>query len=90
MAVHTATFNLSSNYGTIERRGTRALRRFDLDTIGTFAARAGVTMAPLTLFDGDDPVDAFVDTPPYLFQPHIKFRVDRYVLTSIGLCSERA
>jgi FkbM family methyltransferase len=89
-SVHTATFNLSSNYGTIERRGTCALRRFDLDTLATFAARAGVTMAPLTLFDGDDPVDAFVDTPPYLPQPHLKLRVDRYVLTSIGLAFSRA
>jgi len=89
-AVHTATFNLSSNYGTIERRGTCALRRFDLDTIGTFAARAGVTMAPLTLFDGDDPADAYVDTPPYHSQPHLKLRVDRYVLTSIGLAFARA
>jgi FkbM family methyltransferase len=89
-AVHTGTFNLSSNYGTIETRGTCALRRFDLETIGTFAARAGFAMAPLTLFDGDDPVDAFVATPPYVLQPNLKFRVDRYVLTSIGLAFSRA
>ena len=89
-AVHTATFNLSSNYGTIERQGTCALRRFDLETIGAFAARAGAPMAPLTLADGDDPVDAFVATPPYVAQPHLKLRVDRYVLTSIGLAFARA
>jgi len=88
-AVHTATFNLSSNYGTIERQGTCALRRFDLETLGGVAARAGVTMAPLTLFDGDDPVDAFVATPPYVPQPHLKLRADRYVLTSIGLAFAR-
>jgi len=89
-AVHTGTFNLSSNYGTIEQRGTCALRRFDLDTIGALAARAGVAMVPLTLFDGDDPVDAFVDTPPYLSHTHLKLRLDRYVLTSIGLAFARA
>jgi FkbM family methyltransferase len=88
-AAHTATFNLSSNYGTIERQGTCALRRFDLETLGAAAARAGVPMAPLTLFDGDDPADAFVSTPPYVPQPHLKHRVDRYVLTSIGLAFAR-
>ena len=66
------------------------MRRFDLETIGTFAAREGYTMAPLTLFDGDDPVDAFVATPPHVHQPNLKYRVHRYVLTSIGLAFSRA
>jgi FkbM family methyltransferase len=88
-AVHTNTFNLSSNLGTVAVPGTNALRRYDLDTIASFASRAGVPMATPTLFPGDDPVDACVDLPPYRSQPHLKFRVGRYVLTSIGLAFAR-
>ena len=89
VAVHTGTFDLSSNLDTVAAAGTCPLRRFDLETIGALAARAGAPMVPPTLFDGDDPVDACVDLPPYRSQPHLKFRVQRHVLTSIGLAFVR-
>jgi FkbM family methyltransferase len=85
VAVHTTEFNLSSNYTTLEARDLVIFRRCDIDELIRRVERAGHAVAPLNLNPGSDPVDRYVDLPPYRPEPHLRVRLDRYATTSIGL-----
>ena len=85
VAVHTTEFNLSSNYTTLEARDLVIFRRCDIDELIRRVERAGHAVAPLNLNPGSDPVDRYVDLPPYRPEPHLRVRLERYAATSIGL-----
>jgi FkbM family methyltransferase len=89
VAVHTTEFNLTSNYRTVETHNLVVFRRYDMEQLIRTLEHAGHAVASLNLNPGSGPVDRFVDLPPYRSEPHLRLRMDRYVLTSIGLIIER-
>ena len=90
IAVHTTEFNLSSNGPTVESRDLSVFRRQDIERLVRELEAAGHRVWPLNLNPGNGPVDRYVDVPPYRSEPHLKLRLDRFVITSIGLAIERA
>ncbi|MFO1312297.1 MAG: FkbM family methyltransferase [Burkholderiales bacterium] len=85
LAVHTVTFNLSSDDDTLESADLSVLRRRDVERFAREAARGGYAVWPLDLHPGGAPADRFVDTPPYRTEPHLRVRHGRYAVTSLGL-----
>jgi FkbM family methyltransferase len=90
LAVHTTEFNLSSNGPTLETEDLSVYRRQDIERLVRALERAGHRVWPLNLQPGTGPVDRYVDVPPYRPEPHLKLRLSRFVITSIGLAIERA
>jgi len=89
VAVHTMDFNLSSNYGTIEAGDPVVFRRCDIEALAAELEREGHIVAALNFNPGSAPVDRYVDLPPYRPEPHLRLRLDRYVVTSFGLIVRR-
>jgi len=89
IAVHTTEFNLSSNGPTLEARELCVYRRQDIERLRDALALEGHRVGALNLQPGRSPVDRFVDLPPYRVEPHIKLRLGRFVVSSIGLAIER-
>ncbi len=89
LAVHTTEFNLSSNSTTIESEDLSVYRRQDIERLVRALEREGHRVWPLNLQPGTGPVDRYVDVPPYRTEPHLKLRLSRFVITSIGLAIER-
>jgi SAM-dependent methyltransferase len=90
IAAHTTEFNLSSNLRTVESRDLSVFRRHDLERLVRDLKREGHSAWPLNFNPGDGPIDRYVDLPPYRSEPHLKLRLDRFVITSIGLVIQRA
>jgi SAM-dependent methyltransferase len=89
LAVHTTEFNLSSNGPTVEIPDLSVFRRKDIERLVRSLEHDGHRVWPVNLQPGTGPVDHFVDLPPYRAEPHIKLRLSRFVITSIGLAIER-
>lgn len=90
LAVHTTSFNLSSNGQTLESPELCVLRRRDVEQLVRDLARDGDRVWPLDLNPGDEPADRFVDTPPYRGEPHLRVRHGRFVVTSLGVAAARS
>lgn len=88
-AIHTTEFNLSSNTETVDNMGTVLFRRSDLEG---FAARMNAAGHKAAVFDfepGSDPIDVYVDVPPYRADPHLTTVLLGYATTSIGVIVQR-
>ena len=90
IAVHTTEFNLSSNLRTIESPDLSVFRRQDIERLAASLTATGHRVAPLNLHPGAGPIDRYVDLPPYRNEPHLKLRLNQFVLTSIGLTVHKA
>jgi hypothetical protein len=89
VAVHTTEFNLSSDDETLDHQGTVLFRRRDLDDLAERIRERGDRMLPLNAHHGADPVDHFVDVPPYNPQPHLRLLIAGYAATSVGIILRR-
>ena len=89
MAVHTTEFNLSSNGPTLETADHSVFRRQDIERLRDALVCEGYRVRPINLQPGSAPIDRVVDVPPYWTEPHLKLKLSRYVITSIGLAIER-
>jgi 2-polyprenyl-3-methyl-5-hydroxy-6-metoxy-1,4-benzoquinol methylase len=89
VVVHTTEFNLSSNDETMESKNCSIYRARDIQKLIDEVEAGGFVVAPLNLNHGNKPVDRHVDLPPYGFSPHIKLKLEGYVVTSIGLIIHR-
>jgi FkbM family methyltransferase len=89
LAVHTTEFNLSSNRATIDTDELVVFRRCDIEALASELVREGHSVATLNFNPGSGPVDRYVDLPPYHPEPHLRLRLDQYVLTSLGLIVRR-
>ena len=89
LAVHTTEFNLSSNGPTLESPDLSIYRRRDIERLVQTLEQEGHRVWPLNLQPGTGPVDHYVDVPPYRAEPHLKLRLWRFVITSVGLAIER-
>jgi hypothetical protein len=85
LAVHTVTFNLSSNEETLESDGLCVLRKRDVEAVVRAVTGDRGRVWPRDLHPGDAPADRFVDTPPYRTEPHLRVRYGRFAVTSLGL-----
>jgi SAM-dependent methyltransferase len=84
VAVHTTEYNLSSNEQTVEQGPTVYWRRRDVDDFYQQMWLAGHYVVPLDLVAGPDPLNEFVDEPPWHENSHLRLMADGYVTTSIG------
>jgi 2-polyprenyl-3-methyl-5-hydroxy-6-metoxy-1,4-benzoquinol methylase len=84
LAVHTTEFNLSSDDDTIESPGLSIYRRQDIEHLLGRLAAQGHEVMPLNLHPGHEPLDEFIDAPPY-GPLHLKLQVGALTATSIGL-----
>lgn len=89
VALHTTEFNLTSNSATVETPNLSIYRRRDIDALAERLRAAGHTVAEVDYTVGSEPVDHFVDLPPYGNEPHLRLQIGEYACTSIGLIVER-
>ncbi len=90
VAVHTTEFNLTSNAMTIEEANLVVYRRRDIDALVSTLRYAGHRIDDIDFSIGDQPVDHFVDLPPYGDEPHLRLQLGDYACTSLGLIVERS
>ena len=89
VAVHTTELNLSSNTDTVAEGPTVLYRRRDLlELIGRLRA-SGHEVDELRVAPDTDPLDSYVDLPPYRQNPHLKLRLLAYTVTSVALVVRR-
>ncbi|AQR61339.1 hypothetical protein BZG35_06500 [Brevundimonas sp. LM2] len=84
-AVHTTEFNVSSNDATVDHEGTVLFRRRDIEALTERLQRQGHTVLKIDWSSGDQPLDQYLDLPPYRDDPHLKVSIAGYATTSIGL-----
>jgi SAM-dependent methyltransferase len=85
VAVHTTEFNLSSNWRTLDWAQTVLFREKDIQELAA-ALRADGHGITLRLDPGHLPADEYCDVPPYSSgAAHLKLRIGRYRVTSLGL-----
>ena len=84
-AIHTTEFNLNSNHDTVDNLGTVLFRRQDLEALAARLTAAGHQVATFDFEPGTQPVDLYVDLPPYRAEPHLTTSLLGYSTTSVGL-----
>jgi hypothetical protein len=91
IAVHTTEFNISSNDLTIDNNPTLVIfRRKDIDRLVADLRSSGHAVADVCYDVLTEPIDLFVDVPPYKADAHIRLALGPYVCTSIGLVIQKA
>ncbi len=88
-AIHTTEFNLSSNDDTVDNLGTVLFRRRDLEAFADRMNAAGHRAAVFDFEPGNDPIDRYIDLPPYRPDPHLTTALMGYAATSIGVIVQR-
>lgn len=63
--VHTTEFNLWSNDQTIDNQPTVLFRQQDFEKMKILLEEQGLKVATLSFDAGDDPMDQYIDIPPY-------------------------
>jgi len=89
-AVHTTELNVSSNEDTIDNEATVLFRRRDFEAFAEHLRAQGHFVAPFDFAPGDQPMDRFIDTPPYRAEPHLVLALQGYATTSFGLIVRKA
>ena len=89
IAVHTTEFNLSSNDETVGDGPTVLYRKRDLEDVIRTLRDRGHEVDDLRVAPDIDPLDFYVDAPPYHTEPHLKLRLMGYTSTSVGLVIRR-
>jgi SAM-dependent methyltransferase len=89
VAVHTTEFNLSSNEETIIDGPTVIYRKRDIESLIQRLRDRGHIVSDLRIAPDVDPLDFYVDAPPYSVAPHLKLRLWDYAATSVGLVIQR-
>jgi len=64
-------------------------RRRDFEALAERVAKAGHEMIMLDFNTGSGRLDHYIDTPPYLEQPHLKVALAGYATTSFGVIIRR-
>ena len=98
IAVHTTEFNFRDDRRTVERSPTVLFQRRHFEALAERLSKAGHRVAPLNFDVGSEPMDQFVDMPPYPHKYparvrrdlgwdsfHLKLMVGRYAATCFGL-----
>lgn len=88
LAVHTTDFDLGLADVAPETYDVPALRRLDIEGLGSRLGAQGHEILPINLHPGERKEDSHIDVPPYGL-PHLKLVFGRHVLTSIGIAVRR-
>lgn len=90
IAVHTTEYNVSSNDATIDNNPTLVLfRRQDIQRLVEELREDGHYVAEVCYDVLSEPIDLFVDIPPFAADTHIRLLLSNFVSTSIGLVIQR-
>jgi SAM-dependent methyltransferase len=89
VAVHTTEFNLGYSDQTLDNTGTVLFRRTDFETLFARLRDEGHQCAALDLTEGNQPVERYIDLPPFRAHPHLKLALEGIPTTSIGLIVHR-
>ena len=89
VAVHTTELNLSSDVDTPTAGPTVLYRRRDLAGLVDRLRARGHAADAFTVAPDTDPLDFYVDVPPYRHNPHLKLRLQGYCCTSAGVVVRR-
>jgi SAM-dependent methyltransferase len=84
IAIHTTEYNVSSNDLTVESGETVIYRKRDIERLQSAATAQGYQV-DVDYNCGSGPYDYYVDVPPYKDNPHLKLRINDFIVTSIGL-----
>lgn len=91
VAIHTTEFNCLNDEDTIDNNPYLVLfQRRHFSELATQLTAAGHVVAPLSFDVGVDPLDLYVDMPPYADSPHLKILVRNYATTCFGLVIRKA
>jgi SAM-dependent methyltransferase len=85
ISVHTTEFNLSSNDDTIRAGPTVVYRERDISALVSRLESEGHEVAAVDFSHGEGLLDRYVDVPPYVDEPCLRFLYASYTLTSIAL-----
>jgi len=86
IAVHTTELNLSNDGLTLETGETVLLRISDFDDLSRrISNHSDIVLSPFNFFSGTQPLDTYIDVPPYSPQRHLKLSIGKYVTTSVGI-----
>lgn len=88
-AIHTTELNLSSNADTVDHMDTVLFRRRDLEALAERLTALGHHVAAFDFDPGVEPLDNYIDLPPYRAEPHLKVALWGYSITSVGLIIQR-
>jgi len=88
VGVHTTEFNVSSNRKTVKEGGTVLFRKRDMQQVAKELRREGHEIE-IDFDAGSQPMDKFVDVPPYKNDPHLRLQIAKFTCTSIGLVVRR-
>lgn len=89
VAIHTTELNLSSNDDTLDHYNTVLYREQDLRGLIEGLEAEGHYCEPLLIHHGSQPIDGFIDMPPYLSDPHLRLAIGKYVSTSVGIITRK-
>ncbi len=90
IAVHTTEFNLSSDGETVTDGPTVIYRKRDMELLVRRLRERGHEVSDLKVAPDTDPLDNYVDIPPNSpGAPHLKLRMSKYNVTSVGLAIRR-
>ena len=89
-AIHTTELNLSSDTSTIDDETTVLFRRRDFEALAQRLRAQGHVVAPLDFSTGDQPMERYIDVPPYRHEPHLVLALKGYATTSFGLIVQKA
>lgn len=91
VAVHTTEFNYSNQERTLDNWLTVLFRQPDFQRIADRLTEQGHTVAPLSFDVGDQPMDRFIDVPPYTdVSTHLKMSIDGFPSTCFGITVQKA
>lgn len=89
IAVHTTEYNLSSDTRTVTEGPTVLFRQRDFRALAEDLQRDGHRVLPFDFTSGSEPVERYVDLPPYAEEPHLRLGLPLgprwYETTSIGV-----
>lgn len=86
IAVHTTELNLSNDGLTLDSGSTVLLRISDFnDLYRRMLNHKDIVLSPFNFFSGNQPLDTYIDVPPYSPEKHLKLSIGKYVTTSVGI-----
>ena len=88
IGVHTTEMNCSSNLRTLDNSSTVLFRRRDFRAMAQALGKRGFEVC-MNFDQGDEPLDRYVDLPPYRGDEHLKLKIAKWVTTSFGLVARR-
>ncbi|MCP5397088.1 MAG: class I SAM-dependent methyltransferase [Sphingomonadaceae bacterium] len=84
VAVHTTEFNCSSDKETLDNASTVLFRQRDFLLLQRRLEAMGCEM-DFNFNLGEQPLDHYIDRPPYSVDEHLKLQIMRWTVTSFGL-----